>query len=502
MNFSVRTFIVGVCLIVSAQLTVMAYGSKETSSAATASMSQPLVLHGMANQYQYAPTKTSDFWVAMEKKFDVNYTVDWVPADSYNQKVNIVIASGDLPDIMQIQAINSPPSVLLGIKNGAFKDLTPFLGDFSKYPYLGKLNPTAWQLSKVDGKNYFVPRTRGNLDSALFIRGDWLKKYGMKVPTSLAEYADYLELVASKNLAPIGIAPQDTTFGTEGFFSSAFGTKDPVYTSDGGIIQKYLTSNYADYVEWIRGLYAKGYAAKEYALILDSKQNQLFTTGQLASYIKNSWHRKDLTDKLQATVPEGVATLVPYLDGPKGFAHIWDLGYFGGQVVNAKLADSKVERILKFFNDTSNPAEYNFVNFGIEGVDWVLKDGFPSLTDKGKQEVTASFNAPFIFATNTYAKVDSPLASAAYNRDTRTQMEVLNKKGGKVDPFQALQSDSWTTFWARTKDEFVSEQTDAVTGKITMDQFRSYQASLLKDPDVIRSEAEFATSYAQIFGSK
>ena len=489
------------CMALGIPLMVMASGSNEKSSSTTGA-GGPLVIHGMANQYQYAPTKTSDFWVAMEKKFNVDYTVDWVPADSYNQKVNIVISSGDLPDIMQIQSIVNPPSVLLAIKNGAFKDLTPLLGDFSDYPNLGKLNPTGWKYSKVDGKNYFVPRTRGNLDSALFIRGDWLKKYGMKLPTTLAEYADYLELVASKKLAPIGIAPEDTSFNTEAFFSPAFGTKDPVFTPSGGIIHKYLTGNYANYVEWVRGLYSHGYAAKEYALILDSKQNQLFTSGQLASYIKNSWHRYDLTQKLKAMDPNAEATAVPYLDGPNGFAHIWDLGYFGGQVVNAKLSDAKVKQILKFFDATSDPANYNFVNFGIEGVDWVMTDGFPALTAKGKQEVTASFNAPFIFSTNVYAKVDSPLASVAYNLETRKEMEVLYKKGGKVDPFLALQSDAWNKFWARTKDEFVAEQTDAVTGKISIAQFKQYQQDLLKDPDVIASESEFAASYKQIFGSK
>ncbi len=467
--------------------------------------SSPVKIRGIANQYKYALPKNSDFWKQMEKMYNVDYSVDWVPADMYNEKIDIILASGDLPDIMQVQSMTRP-SVLKAIKAGAFKDLTDELGDFSKYPNLGKLNSMAWRYSMIDGNNYLIPRTRGNLDLAVFIRGDWLDRLGLKTPTTMEEYTNYLKLVCERDLDgngkidTIGMIPSMSP--SEGYFSAAFGTRDPVYTKDGGLIHKYLTDNYAQYVEYLRDSFAKGLIAKEYALIKGSQQEVIFLSGQGATLVKNSWHKYRIEQELKKIDPKARVVLLPYLDGPKGFAHYYDLGYFGGMVISSKVSDEKMAAILKFFDATASVDSYNFVNFGIEGIHWTMKDGFPSLTEKGKQEVTSSFNAPFIFATQEFAKVDSPLASVSYNMSTREEMKVLYNKNSRADMFNALQSDAWLSFWSKTGDEFIAKETDAVTGKITMNQFRAYQQELLRNPEVKVSLGEFAKSYKQIYGKK
>lgn len=473
----------------------MAGGTEETG----ASGDEPLQLRGMANQYKYAPRKDGEFWQTMEERYDVDYTVDWVPADSYNQKVDIVLASGDLPDIMQIQRLTRP-SVLTALKAGAFTNLSPYLGDFSEYPNLGNLNPTAWQFSKVDGDNYIVPRTRGNLDSALFIRGDWLDELGLETPTTLDEYMNYLDLVTNSDLDGNGRIDTVGLVQSKGYFPAAFGTREPVYTDDGGIIHQVLTDNWADYVEWFRDAYANGYVAREYALISGSEQEVIFLSGQSATFTKNGWHKFRIEQELRKTDPVARVELLPYLDGPNGFAHIYDLGYFGGQVVSSEVPTAKVGRILEFFDATASEDSYNFVNFGVEGVHWTLVDGFPALTEQGQQEVTASFNAPFIFATAEYAKIDSPLAPVDYNLQTREEMRVLYDRPSKADMYNVLQSDAWTLFWSKIGDEFAAWETDAVTGKITMAEFREYQAQLRQRPDVVESYGEFARSYEQVYG--
>ncbi len=162
----------------------------------------------------------------MEKRYNVDYTVDWVPNDSYNEKVDLVLASGDLPDTMQVQVLTRP-SVLKAIKAGAFTDLTPYLGDFSKYPNLAKLNPTGWNYSKVEGKNYLVPRTRGNLDSALFTRGDFLKKLGMQTPTTIEQFRDFMKKVVTSDLDGNGKIDTMGVFPNEGYFSAGLGHQGP-----------------------------------------------------------------------------------------------------------------------------------------------------------------------------------------------------------------------------------------------------------------------------------
>ena len=210
-----------------------------------------------------------------------------------------------------------------------------------------------------------------------------------------------------------------------------------------------------------------------------------------------------MNEECKKTDPNAEVILIPCLKGPKGYAHVYDLGYFGGMAISSKCSEEKVKRILKFFNDTCAEENYNFVNYGIEGVHWELKDGVPVLTEKGKQEVTNSFNAPFIFAKNEFAKVDSPLADRAYNEANRENMKVLytiGGTGGKIDKFNVLQSDTWAQVWGEYSNEFASMETKAISGAITMEEFRTYQKKLREDERFKKAFQEFAQSYTEFFG--
>lgn len=484
--------------------------STEENTEKTEEVQQPeekLVITGMANLYNLAPEKDSEFWKMMEEKFNVDYTVDWVPGDTYAQKMELVLSSGELPDLMQIQN-TTVPSFQKAVEAGAFYDLTDLLGDFSEYPNLkNNTNLDAWTLSKIKGRNYVVPRTRGNLDSAVMIRKDWLDKLGLEVPATMEEFADVIVKVAQGDPDgngvndTIGLIPGVETI--DGYYPAAFGTRDIEKDADGGIIYERLTDRYGDYVEYMRNLYSEGAVAKEFALIKGQQAEELFTTGKSATLTKNAWHLYRLNEECQKTDPDAEVVLIPYLEGPGGYAHIYDLGYFGGMAISAKCSEEKVKRILKFFDATCALENYNFVNYGIEGVHWEMVDGEPSFTELGKSEVTNSFNAPFIFAANEFAKVDSPLADKAYNESTRETMKVLytmGGTGGKIDKFNVLQSDTWTQVWGEYSSEFASMETKAISGAISMDEFRAYQKQLRENEDFKKAFQEFTQSHKEFFG--
>ena len=117
--------------------------------------------------------------------------------------------------------------------------------------------------------------------------------------------------------------------------------------------------------------------------------------------------------------------------------------------------------------------------------------------------MTNSFNAPFIFAANEFAKVDSPLADKAYNESTRETMKVLytmGGTGGKIDKFNVLQSDTWTQVWGEYSSEFASMETKAISGAISMDEFRAYQKQLRENEDFKKAFQEFTQSHKEFFG--
>ena len=475
------------------------FGTVALASEAT----EPLVINGMANLYNQAPAPDSDFWKFVEQEFNVKYVIDWVPTDTYQSKVDLLLTSDSIPDVMQVTSATAP-TVVKAFADGMFWDLTDYLGDFSNYTnFRDDTNIGAWNLSKVNGRNYYMPRTRGNLDSALFIRQDWLDMVGLPAPTTLEELRVALKAIVEADCDGNGLNDTIGVFPNNGYFTAAFDNREVVYTEDGeGIIHRFLTPAYAEYVALMIEWFNDGLISLEYPMIKGQQQEELFLSGRTATFMKNAWHKYRCETELQKIQEGAKVTMITALDGPNGFAHIYDPGFMGGTAISSKVPEEKMLQILAFFDATANEKYYNLVNYGVEGIHYELVDGFPALTEQGKLEVTNSFNAPFIFSTAEFAKVDSPLAPMDYNLQTREEMKELythGGTGGKVEKFNIMQSPSWSSFWSKTQAEFEAMEAATITGEMSIEDFIAYQQTLLEDPEVIASFAEFKESLGNYF---
>jgi putative aldouronate transport system substrate-binding protein len=386
-----------------------------------------------------------------------------------------------------------------------FADFTDVLGDFSAWPNLAAINPDAWQNSKINGRNYLFPRSRGYYNVAVaMIRTDWLEELGMEMPTTTDEFADYLIGVSKADLDGNGkVDTIGTTNAVNWIFPSAFGDgmRIPVYSDNGGIVHYYLTESYVGYLEYYRNLYAEGALAQEYALISGTQSAEMFYVGKSATYLKNMWHQVRLEDEVQKTDPDGKVGFIMSLKGPDGYAFNYDKGFFGGMTVSAAVSDEKLMRIVEFMDQTSAEENYNFCTFGLEGVHWNLVDGFPQLTEQGQTEVTNSFYSPYTLATNLWAKVDSPLATNEENLANREKSKALDTVAAEyVSPlnmFDVIISESWASFWSKVSAEFEAFEVDVISGAKTIEDFRAYQQELLSDPEVQASFLEYKASYEE-----
>jgi hypothetical protein len=227
----------------------------------------------------------------------------------------------------------------------------------------------------------------------------------------------------------------------------------------------------------------------------------MFFVGKSATLMKNIWHQVRIEDEVQKVDADGVVDFIMYLEGPEGAAFNYDKGFYGGLTVSAEVDDEKLFRIVEFMDQTSSQENYYFCTYGEEGVDWVMQDGFPQLTEKGSKEVTNSFYCPYTLATNDWMKVDSPLATNEENVLNREKATALDKIASTYESplvmFDVIKSDSWASFWAKTQDEFDAFEVDVVSGVKTVDEFRAYQQELLSDPLVQASFGEFKKSYEE-----
>ncbi len=470
-----------------------------TTVAAAAEGQAPLSMTAMLVQYNQPPDPNGIYWQELLRDNNLEYNIEWVPESAYADKCALVLATGELPDVIQLTS-STDAIVVNAANNGLFKDLTPFI-ESGKYENLSKISASAWMNSKINGRNYIIPRSRGQYNTALFVRGDLLDKLGMEPPTTIEELTAYFRGI--KELDPNMIPLPMEVNTIMDFAAGAFGDGQivPVYTADGeGIVYERLTEAYALGVEWLQGLYKDGILAQEFALYKTDKNQDVVLAGIGGARHQNLWHRYRLSTELQKVVPDGYFTPLFYMTGDKGTTVQYDIGYYGGHAISASVPDEKVERILEFFNKTSNPDTYDYYHYGPEGVYWNMVDGFPVLTEVGKKDVTNSFFGPVVEATALYSKVDSPLADAAYNLETREMGKVIDKVAADMGHapfhfFAIIQSPSWSEYWAMAKGDFESYVADTITGKHTIDEFRAYQAQIASEAQVQDAFKEFKASY-------
>jgi putative aldouronate transport system substrate-binding protein len=440
----------------------------------------------------------SDFWTKLEEKTGAHLDIEWVPINDYMTRVNLALASGNVPEVMIISETDKP-NIVDAVNKGFFWDLGPFLDDFSEYPNLkNNLPESAWKYSKINDKNYYIPRTRPQISNVELVRQDWLEKVGHPSPKTLDELHEALKLIVEGDLDKNG---QKDTIGVnfdDDAWYGAFSGFEPQYTPDNGIYPKYLTDGYTDLVEWYRNAYADGLMSKEFETIQTTQLIDLFKGGITAHFSKNPWHQYGYVTELQKVQKGAKVEIIPYFEGPKGNTARLTPGFFGGIFIPKNVPEKKVKQILKFYDKVASEEISTILRYGFEGTHYTVENGTITPTDQGKKEVNNSTIEPFATKFDPWLKTDSPIAPKEVNLQNREkvkpQLEV-----GKVDPYAVIKSVTWSDQWPKHEQEFISMRTKAISGKISMNKYKKYIEQLRDKKEFQPVYEELAENYKQLF---
>lgn len=140
-------------------------------------------------------TATDNYYTRFVKEnLNVDISVKWSAASAdYNEKMNLAIASNDLPDIL---VVNEQQFRKLA-QSDMLEDLTPYWDTYACDIIKQNVDSTggkAIEQASYDGKLLGVPNVQVEADgyALMWIRQDWLDKLGLEAPTTIAE----LETVA------------------------------------------------------------------------------------------------------------------------------------------------------------------------------------------------------------------------------------------------------------------------------------------------------------------
>lgn len=294
-------------------------------------------------------------------KKDENITVNFeiVPDNQLQTLMLTKIASGELPDVIDLNAPEMYP-VYNALEN--FEDL-------SNEPWISRLeNPDLYKYT--DGKYYALPTGAPGLIAGAVYNKKVFSDLGLSVPNTYDEYLTLLETIKNKGVTPIFMSNKDT-WTTQIpmliYFGQGLDTK-AVETYDSLIENKQKFADIPEFKQALvdfQDLIKNGYVNKDHVTATYEMSQQALVDGTAAIVISGNFLISDILNKWPDTDIGFFA--IPYHDSDK----VVSASIFTG--LAALKNGSQVENTKKFLDLWSQP-KYQDIAFKIS-------PGLPTMGD-------------------------------------------------------------------------------------------------------------------------
>lgn len=309
------------------------------------------------------------------------------------EALNLLIAGGDLPDLIYFNPGIYSGGAAKAIKDGVIEPLNDYM-EFA--PELQEVldGNDVWRKSNMtaDGSIIGAPFIRGEdylcTSAGLIIRQDWLDDLNLEVPQTPDELYEVLkafkeEKGASMPLTCTNFWLYDIVVG-QGIITSGFDlVKAGWYQVDGEIYYGYVEEEYKDVLAYLNKLYDEGLLDPNYMSNDDntckaniSNGTSGVTVGPTGGYIGTILSAVEEGASLDVT---GFGPLVSN-EGDIPYSGQYDNAVKGPTLVMTTQCENK-EAAAKFMNYGYTEEGSMLLNFGIEGESYTMVDGYPTYTD-------------------------------------------------------------------------------------------------------------------------
>lgn len=350
----------------------------------------------------YAIDDNSVIIQELEKRTGLDITWELWPTDGYAQQCQLLFASGEYPDAMEVWWNSYPNQFIELIEDEVIQPLDSLIAEYG--PNIQKTRGENDYYDYGDGQIWGIP-CRVLEDGSTYcivIRQDWLDKLGLPVPTTSQEYYD--TLMAFKANAELLTGNPDA-FAAHGACTTYFSNclVEYIYSEngitktwnevDGEMVYFINMPGFKNALATIRKFYQAGLIEPEYALMnRDQFLEKLYTNVYGAfDYTTDLFdpNVSDWTRSYYEAVPEAKLTMIPPFKDANGEAHMRTINQSVQFVVFEGAEHS--ENAIKLINYLATEEGMLLAEFGIEGEHWVRgEDGKPvSLltTESEKAEV-------------------------------------------------------------------------------------------------------------------
>lgn len=235
----------------------------------------------------------NDMTIVKKVEAATGVAVDWVLASSqdYQTRVNLMFASGDLPDVL-LQGLTVPQSYVYG-QQGLVRPLNDLIEKYgvATKDYLATYPGLKDFVTSPDGKIYilfgFSDSSHDDFGNMVYVNRDWLKAAGLAMPTTTEEFYQALKAFKAGDMNGNGKADEipfslvsyikNFNWSDLNFFGS-FGLQmdrgvDFYAVEKGKVVWEPALGGFRDTIRYLNRLYAEGLLDQE-AYIQDRSQLQ------------------------------------------------------------------------------------------------------------------------------------------------------------------------------------------------------------------------------------
>lgn len=448
MNNSKSLRVISTCIALTLFVTAMnGCGSKPEPSQALAQSTQAAAPAGASGKVSDKPITVSlflqdrpeaainnDLPIIKEITKKTNVSFNFIPGpvqdDQFREKFNVIIASGDIPDVM---VNNNIPEMFKVAERGIFEQLDTLID--ANAPNLKKLmaaNPNYIKDIRLNnGKNYFLPFLGAVKTFKVFmLRQDWLEKLNIKSPETLDDW--YTMLKAFKEKDPNGNGKQDEIpFSTrnskkgiltfmEAYGLSGFEDKEQFFIEDNKVKFAYTDPRFKQALTYLNKLYKEGLIDAEYPTNNLQVWQSRFAN-ELSGATVDVFVRIDaLENATKPANPKANMIAVAPPKGPTGI-QMTTSQQMPVRGVTAISAKSKYKTELVKLFDYFYSEEGNLLsNFGVEGDTFTMVNGQPKYTDKIVKDTNGRTALQMLYAMGH--------REWAYKQDIRYENVLVGEK--------------------------------------------------------------------------
>ncbi len=378
--------------------------------------------------------------LAKELKNRTGVEVEYIhpPQGQEAEKFSIVVASSNLPDIIEYNWLEYPGGPAKAIKEGVIIDIAQYKDKAKNvFDYLDNNDEIKKLATTDDGQLFSFPFVRGdeslNFSGGIIIRQDWLDDLGLEMPKTADEWEKVLLAFKEKKgcTAPFSFMSTNT-------FASAFNTTADYYVEDGKVKYGPLDEGFKPYLETMNKWYKEGLIDPSFAT-LDTKTVEANilngTSGVAHGSIGSGIGKWMASAKTEGYSLSGAPVPVPTRDAKAKFG-VYQLPVTASRTAFDAISTGckNIDAAIKYLDYGYSEEGRMLYNFGIEGKSYVMKDGYPTYTEE---------------ITNNPEGLSMTVALAKYTRSYSTGPFIQDKRYMEQYASLPQQKEAWAT-WSDT----------------------------------------------------